>query len=436
MVDVQPRSNGLTNGTNGTSTEEAKATKDIRRLAAPLGLREYWYPAIEDRKVKNKPVGLKLLGDDVVFFRGKSGVAALWNVCPHRGGSLMHGDCHFEGTISCPYHGWTYDEDGNVLAVLPEGPESKIPGKVKARKYPTQTHKGMVFIWMGDEEPAPIEEDVPPELFDDHTMMLYAVEYWPSNWQIALENGADAHVPYVHRNAIRTLIFPMGLSGPVGARNKVINGRSVITYRPSAGADRVANPAQKVQQTYFPALDGYWPKHTYRNLWTWAFGWARRRTANKPAWDTPEEWRQGHHMPGMYRGDHRTDMYTRNSIPVTENVSRQIYFKAVRPKNAIGRWYERIHFKLYGRWMQVTNFSRQDFTAIGPQRYDTQEYLSSTDSHQVVWRRLILQARGMMKKEDALQVPETQAETTSFRQQEEVGREPDRIEQLLEKSSS
>ena len=105
-----------------------KAFGDVRQLAAPLGLKEYWYPALEDRQVKKKPVGLKMLGEDLVFFRGKDGqVKALWNVCPHRGGSLMHGDCHFEGTISCPYHGWTFDGDGNVLAVLPEGPDSKIP---------------------------------------------------------------------------------------------------------------------------------------------------------------------------------------------------------------------------------------------------------------------------------------------------------------------
>ena len=98
------------------------APGDLRQLIPPLGLREYWYPALEARKVKNKPVGLKICGEDVVFFRDRQGeVASLWNVCPHRGGSLMHGDCHFEGTISCPYHGWTFDGEGNLLAVLPEG---------------------------------------------------------------------------------------------------------------------------------------------------------------------------------------------------------------------------------------------------------------------------------------------------------------------------
>ena len=224
MVDIQDRTKSTEQRAEVAKTSTSDRP-DVRTLIPPLGLREYWYPAIEDKKVKNKPVGLKLLGDDVVFFRGKDGkVAALWNVCPHRGGSLMHGDCHFEGTISCPYHGWTFDGEGNVLAVLPEGPESKIPGKVMARKYPTVTLKGMVFIWMGDQEPAPMEEDIPPEFFDDISLVLYHTEYWQSNWNVALENGVDAHVPYVHRNSVKQLINPMPGGGPKGPRNKIVNG--------------------------------------------------------------------------------------------------------------------------------------------------------------------------------------------------------------------
>src|SRR5437773_91871 len=197
---------------------------DIRELIPALGLREYWYPALEDRKVKGKPVGVKICGEDLVFFRGKDGqVACLWNVCPHRGGSLMHGDCHFPGTISCPYHGWTFDGDANLLAVLPEGPDSKMPGKVKARKFSTQTHKGMVFVWMGEGEPAPIEEDVPPEFFDATSRVFVHFEYWPVQWNVALENGGDAHVPYVHRDAVTNLMSPMGFfSSATGAPQKII----------------------------------------------------------------------------------------------------------------------------------------------------------------------------------------------------------------------
>ena len=81
--------------------------------------------------------------------------------------------------------------------------------------------------------------------------------------------------------------------------------------------------------------------------------------------------------------------------------------------------------------MQATNFSTQDFQAVAPQRYDTPEYLSSTDSHQVVWRRLILQARGM-QADTASTFNETESEAFSFERQQEAGKEPERISKLLE----
>ncbi len=374
-------------------------------------------------------MGLKLLGEQLVFFRGGDGqVKALWNVCPHRGGSLMHGDCHFPGTISCPYHGWTYDGDGNVLAVLPEGPESKIPGTVKARAYPTRTLKGMVFVWMGEGEPASIEEDVAPEQFEPGAMVLYATEHWNCNWLVALDNGIDSHVSYVHRDAIRTLMFPINPRGPVQGRSKVINGRAVLAPPRFDSSGRRIQPLP--HQNYFPGIDAVWPKRNLRRFWRWLFVYAARRNARLPTWECPEEWTNGTHLPSTFRSDHKTDMYTRCAVPVTEKLTRVIYFKAVRPKSWVGRLYERVHYRLYGRWMQVTNFSNQDRSVGEPQRFDTPEYLSATDAYNIVLRRLFLQARGMMKAEDAHKIAETPAEQVSFQHQQEAGKEPERISRM------
>ena len=59
--------------------------------------------------VKDKPVGVEILGEKVVLFREASGkVVAINDVCPHRGAPLHMGwtsqvdghDC-----VVCPYHG-------------------------------------------------------------------------------------------------------------------------------------------------------------------------------------------------------------------------------------------------------------------------------------------------------------------------------------------
>ena len=65
MVDVQSRA-------QDTQIDDRPRTKknDRRELIPELGLTEYWYPAIADAKVKNKPDGLVMLGEQLDFFRG------------------------------------------------------------------------------------------------------------------------------------------------------------------------------------------------------------------------------------------------------------------------------------------------------------------------------------------------------------------------------
>src|SRR5438067_2428494 len=183
---------------------------DLRRLIPDLGLREFWYPAIRDKDVKKKPVYRKMMGDDLCFFRGKSGqVAALANACPHRGAMLAKGDCVFQGTVTCFYHGFTFDEHGECVAAIGEGPESPMPGQLRARVYPTTTHKGMVFVWMGRGEPKPLQECIPEEFFDDEALVLQWTTVWPCNWRPGLENVGDAHFRYLHRNSVRMLLQPI-----------------------------------------------------------------------------------------------------------------------------------------------------------------------------------------------------------------------------------
>jgi phenylpropionate dioxygenase-like ring-hydroxylating dioxygenase large terminal subunit len=432
MVDVQPRS--------AEAIEHAapEAGTDRRKLIPELGLKEYWYPAIEARKVRNKPVGLMIMKEQIVFFKGKDGlVKALWNVCPHRGGSLMHGDSHFEGTVSCPYHGWTYDGDGNVLAVLPEGPESKIPGKVKARVYPTQTLRGMVFIWMGEGEPAPIEEDVPLEFFTDNGILLFGWEVWPINWRPANENALEAHVPYVHRDSWINYMIPFPQMGPRGIYTKIVNNRAAKGVYPgygdavkeadaSGGDNEVNVPKRPKGPTFtwdFPALDSKWPKnHIVRSMISRFFRWTAKRRYKWSPMDQSEEWgSMQHHLPAMVRVDFNTHMYTRNNVPIDEYSTRQIYYHYARGNSWLGRLYEKLQFHMFHRWALVSNFSNQDFRAAAPQRYDTAEYLSSTDSHLVVWRRMMTRARGMEDLKAGKLLPTTKAEDASRLVQTEVG---------------
>src|SRR5688572_16669040 len=106
----------------------------------PIGelLRRYWQPVGMTEHVTTKPQRIKILGEELLLFRGASGKTALTQLrCAHRSLALDYG--RVEGdTIRCPYHGWQYDMSGRCLAQPAEPDGSGFKDKVKLTAYPTQ----------------------------------------------------------------------------------------------------------------------------------------------------------------------------------------------------------------------------------------------------------------------------------------------------------
>lgn len=395
MVDTDKRPGS---GVEGSASTE----RDRRRLIPELGLREYWYPAIQSKRVgQRKPVRLRIMGEYLALFRGGDGdVVALVDACPHRGAALGKGDSHFPGTLSCPYHGWTFDGDGACVAVLTEGPDSFIPGKVHARKRPTKTLKGVVFVWMGDAEPAPIEEDVPEEFFerDDQTMVFMFTQVWDVNWAVALENSLDSHVPYVHRNSWLAVVQSLKHYGPRGRRPvRVNNGVSATPTETQPRPD----------QELYPGL-GKWPKSRWRRWWVWLLKPAKLRARGGAPFHRTDEWGQAHHLPNMFRTVSSTHAYTRVCVAMEAQQSRVIYYYSTRPKNLVHKAYIWAQYYLWFRWHMLVHFSNQDLYPMLDQRWDTPEMLSPNDAELIVWRKMLTSARGM--DSDAAASPEARGE--------------------------
>jgi phenylpropionate dioxygenase-like ring-hydroxylating dioxygenase large terminal subunit len=375
---------------------------DPRHEIPVLGFRQYWYPVINEARVpKRKPVRVLLLGDSLCVFRGKTGVAVISDWCPHRGASLAGGLCNYAGTVSCPYHGWTFDESGACVAVLSEGPDSAVPGRASVRKYPTVTLKGIVFAWMGDGVPSDPRVDLPPELFDD-SFVQYDQTMWNANWRPSMENLSDNHAVYTHRNSIQLLLQPFRKARYHGASTVYVGGAAPLNY--------VSDGTEKTlpYQEYFPAVDGLWPRHKYRLLWVpifrlkrlrwlWSIGdglyWDEVATRKKYHPDSAE-WNTGPHMPGMQRINGGTSIYTRWCVPVDENTTREVYFYATRPKTSKERWIERIKYPIAQKLFRNRNLGFQDGRILERTRYDMQERFSAFDVETIGWRRLaILSAR-------------------------------------------
>ncbi|MDB6001081.1 MAG: phenoxybenzoate dioxygenase, partial [Rhizobacter sp.] len=87
------------------------------RAGTPMGemLRRYWHPVGLTADACDVPRQVRVLSEDLILFRDKSGVAGLVHPrCAHRGASLFYGKVEEHG-IRCCYHGWLFDAQGHCL---------------------------------------------------------------------------------------------------------------------------------------------------------------------------------------------------------------------------------------------------------------------------------------------------------------------------------
>lgn len=162
-------------------------------------MRKYWHAVAYSGQLKDKPLGVTLLGESVVVARLNGQVRAMHGRCPHKGTAFALGDI-VDGTIECPYHGWRFDGDGKCVRV-PAREELTEAMNVSVDCYYAAEHVGI--IWVALEKPiAPLPEF--PELNDPSFRVLQCPTYeWATSAPRRLENFVDfSHFPYVHDGTI------------------------------------------------------------------------------------------------------------------------------------------------------------------------------------------------------------------------------------------
>ena len=122
-----------------------------------------WHPvATCEELARGRPIGVRLLGEDIVVWQAGERPCAWQDLCLHRGTRLSLG--RIEGcTLRCPYHGWVYDEDGRCV-LIPALPDAPPPAKARVRRYRALERYGLIWVSLG----APAREPPPfPEWQDD-----------------------------------------------------------------------------------------------------------------------------------------------------------------------------------------------------------------------------------------------------------------------------
>ncbi|MEP7282872.1 MAG: Rieske 2Fe-2S domain-containing protein, partial [Rubrivivax sp.] len=105
-----------------------------------------WYVAATPNEIDDKPLGRRICGEPIVFYRADGGrVAALEDWCPHRGTPLSLGRV-VEGRLICGYHGLEMGSDGKTIAM----PGQRVRGFPPIRQFPVLERHGFIWVWPGD----------------------------------------------------------------------------------------------------------------------------------------------------------------------------------------------------------------------------------------------------------------------------------------------
>lgn len=168
-------------------------------------LRRYWHPVFLSQDLDEQPVAIKILDEELVIFRDKSGNLGLVHKhCPHRQASLEFGMCTDKG-IQCCYHGWHFAADGTILEVpgQPEKAANMIKDRVRLGAYPTHEYKGLIFAYMGPIKSIPEFPVYDSFDFDDMEMVPYKAPFG-CNWLQVLDAIVDPiHTAFLHSNVSR-----------------------------------------------------------------------------------------------------------------------------------------------------------------------------------------------------------------------------------------
>ncbi len=209
--------------------------------------------------------------ESLLISRSRGGeVRAFFNVCRHRGAQICTEDSgSVKRAFQCPYHAWTYDLDGKLIAA-PNLTKMPDVDRVQYGLRQVQLREWLGYVWvcLADEPPS-FESTVMQEIVDrlgevenlDHyglanlsvgRRIVYDVA---ANWKLIVENFMECyHCATIHPELTEVLPeFADGLAAQVFVNHGAEFGDGVqgFTVDGSAGVDAIPTIDPEQDRRYY-----------------------------------------------------------------------------------------------------------------------------------------------------------------------------------------
>ena len=179
---------------------------------------------------------LEVVGVPVLISRNRKGEAiAFLNACMHRGAALVEVGKGNARRFSCPYHGWTYTDDGELFGVASSHEFGEFDKNChNLIKLPILEKAGIIWVTLDPKSKINIENYLSGY---DGMLSLFGLENWHifdtrvlkgPNWKVAYDGYLDLyHLPVLHKETFGSQMSNQANYFEWGPHQRVIS-----PYRP------------------------------------------------------------------------------------------------------------------------------------------------------------------------------------------------------------
>jgi phenylpropionate dioxygenase-like ring-hydroxylating dioxygenase large terminal subunit len=198
----------------------------------------------------------------VLCTHGKDGaIRTFYNSCSHRGSQVVSQPRGSATRFACPYHKWTYSNDGALIAIPDESSFFKLEKKrCGLSQIATSVWEGWIFVNLSPEPEIPLREFLGG--FADYLKGLHylaapspivVTAILEANWKVVSDAFIESyHIPAIHPNTIATTFS--------SAENPFAHLLDAETYGPHRRVSMYGNPEyatgemRRVEKLAFSAM--------------------------------------------------------------------------------------------------------------------------------------------------------------------------------------